>query len=189
MFPIVPRGRVLPPCVTLRDVFSATELDQLELGAASARDHGGVGGAGNTVVRRSKVTWLNFESANAWTYQRIADIVSGINAEHYRFELSGIGEPIQLARYDADDHGHYDWHQDYGVAEVSRKLSVTVQLSEPHDYDGGDLVLKTSSKHAEPGRERGLVVVFPAYQLHRVTPVIRGTRHSLVAWISGPPFR
>lgn len=188
MFPIVPRGRALPPCVVLRAVFSPAELDRLEGAAANALEPAGIRGT-EAEVRRSKVTWLNFESANVWAYQRIADIVAGINAEHYRFELTGIGEPIQLARYEADEHGHYDWHQDYGVAEVSRKLSMTVQLSEPHAYDGGDLVIKTASTNTEPGRERGLVVVFPAYQLHRITAVTRGVRHSLVAWISGPPFK
>jgi predicted 2-oxoglutarate/Fe(II)-dependent dioxygenase YbiX len=170
-------------------VFSTQELDALERVAADATDAAGVGGD-HPAARRSKVRWLGFDPKNAWAYQRLGEAVASINAEHYHFELTGIGEQIQLARYEADERGHYDWHQDYGVAEVSRKLSVTVQLADPNLYDGGDLQIMTNSRAAtEPGRERGLVIVFPAYQLHRVTPVERGARHSLVAWVSGPPFR
>jgi PKHD-type hydroxylase len=188
VFPLVPRTSPVPPCVTLPDVFSSQELDQLEIVASTARETGGTTGVDAT-VRRSKVTWASFDAANIWLYQRVAEVVGGINAEHYRFDLAGIGEPIQLARYEAEDGGHYDWHQDYGVAQISRKLSVTAQLTDPDGYEGGDLQIMTASKVAEPGRTRGLIIVFPAYQLHRVTPVKRGTRHSLVAWASGPAFK
>lgn len=188
MFPIVPRTRPVPPCVTLPGIFASGELDHLEKMASSAREPGGVGGP-DGAVRSSRVTWVNFEQANVWLYQRVAEAVAGVNAEHYRFDLTGIGEPIQLARYESGEKGHYDWHQDYGVTQVSRKLSVTVQLTDPESYDGGDLQIMTSSKVAQPGRERGLAIVFPAYQVHRVSTVERGARHSLVAWVSGPAFR
>lgn len=175
--------------MALGSVFSEKELDQLEAVAATAQETASIVAGVDASTRRSKVIWAGFEPANAWLYRRIGEAVSGVNAEHYRFDLTGIGEPIQLARYEAEQHGHYGWHQDYGVNDVSRKLAVTVQLTDPNVYTGGELEIMVTSKTLETGRERGLVIVFPAYQLHRVTPVEKGIRHSLVSWISGPPFR
>jgi PKHD-type hydroxylase len=122
-------------------------------------------------------------------YQTVAELVARANAMHFRFDLSGLGEMIQIARYDADDDGRYDWHQDIG-ATISRKLSVTVQLTNPTNYDGGDLeIYKSGNEALKASRARGAVTIFPSYQLHRVAPVTRGTRCSLVCWVSGNPFR
>jgi PKHD-type hydroxylase len=186
MFPFVPKATPVAPCVTMDHVFTAYELDRLEMVAADATETGDTGD--KLPIRRSKVRWLDFDPANLWAYQRVAEVVSNINAQHYRFDIVGLGEPMQLARYEADDRGHYDWHQDYGGV-ISRKLSVTVQLTDPNVYDGGDLEVMATGKTLRPGRDRGMVIVFPAYQLHRITPVAEGVRHSLVAWVSGPAFR
>ncbi len=82
----------------------------------------------------------------------------------------------------------FDWHMDLGPGPTSaRKLSMTVQLSPPDDYAGGDLEF-VGNRHAAE-RELGAATIFPAYVGHRVTPVERGTRRSLVAWVYGPSFR
>jgi PKHD-type hydroxylase len=70
-----------------------------------------------------------------------------------------------------------------------RKLSFTLQLSDPADYDGGELQLMNSKKPTIASREQGYVMVFPSYTLHEVTPVTRGTRYSLVSWVTGKPFK
>ena len=186
MFPLVPKAAPVAPCVVLSHVFTDTELDQMEATAAEATE---VGGTGDKLsIRRSKVRWVDFDAKNVGVYQRIAEVVGNVNAEHYRFDLVGLGEPMQLARYEAAEQGHYDWHQDYGTP-VSRKLSVTVQLTDPDRYDGGILQIMATGKILEPGNDRGVVIVFPAYQMHRITPITIGVRHSLVAWVSGPAFR
>jgi PKHD-type hydroxylase len=82
----------------------------------------------------------------------------------------------------------YGWHQDYG-AEISRKLSIAVQLTDPSEYEGGNLQVKTSSEPQNVRKQRGLITIFPSYVLHQVTPVTQGSRQSLVAWVSGPAFR
>ena len=84
----------------------------------------------------------------------------------------------------------YGWHQDYGgKIAPSRKLSLVLQLSDPAQYEGGNLQVMTGGEPANVRKQRGLIAAFPAYTLHQVTPVTQGTRQSLVAWISGPPFR
>ncbi|MGB0178111.1 MAG: 2OG-Fe(II) oxygenase, partial [Owenweeksia sp.] len=83
-----------------------------------------------------------------------------------------------------------DWHMDFGAGEIShRKLSMTVQLSDPADYEGGDLEFMINQKVVTAPRTRGTVIVFPSFILHRVTPVTKGVRHSVVGWVSGTPFR
>lgn len=94
----------------------------------------------------------------------------------FNFEISAL-EPPQLGEYAVGDE--YVWHLDLGNSRPRRKLSASVQLSDPADYDGGDLEFWNTE--AAP-RAQGTLVVFPAYLLHRVTPVSRGVRFSLVTW-------
>ena len=70
-----------------------------------------------------------------------------------------------------------------------RKISISVQLDDENDYMGGDLQFYTKQTLTNAPRKKGTVIMFPSYLLHRVTPVVKGVRHSLVTWISGPPFR
>ena len=70
-----------------------------------------------------------------------------------------------------------------------RKLSFSVQLSDPDDYKGGDLLLKISSDPTQVKKTRGTVIFFPSYVLHEVTPVEQGVRKSLVGWVTGPRWK
>ena len=84
----------------------------------------------------------------------------------------------------------YGWHLDYGGnGTPSRKLSMVLQLTDPSQYEGGNLQLMTSGEPITVRKQRGLVVVFPSYVLHQVTPVTNGNRQSLVSWITGPTFK
>jgi PKHD-type hydroxylase len=79
---------------------------------------------------------------------------------------------------------------DFGAGEIShRKLSLTVQLSDPAHYEGGVLQFMLNQKIVDAPKERGTVIVFPSFMMHRVTPVERGVRRSLVGWVSGHPYR
>ena len=82
----------------------------------------------------------------------------------------------------------YAWHQDYG-GQISRKLSLVLQLTDPSRYEGGNLQTMTNQDVFTVRKQRGLVTVFPSFTLHQVTPVTQGSRQSLVAWISGPPYK
>ena len=70
-----------------------------------------------------------------------------------------------------------------------RKLSFSVQLSDPDSYKGGDLLLKISNEPTSVKRTRGAVIFFPSYILHEVTPVKQGVRKSLVGWVTGPRWK
>ena len=111
-----------------------------------------------------------------------------MNAQHFRFDLTGFGEALQLTNYDQSENGMYGWHQDYGGG-VSRKLSMAVQLTDPSEYEGGNLQVMTSSEPQNVRKQRGLIAIFPSYVMHQVTPVTQGSRQSLVTWVSGPAFK
>lgn len=111
------------------------------------------------------------------------------------YDLEGL-ETLQLGSYQPGDS--HDWHMDtLSHGDRVRKLTVVVQLDDPEAYEGGDLeVLRFGVANPEPialpldaMRRRGTVLVFPSYLLHRVGPVLRGERRTLVAWLVGPRFR
>jgi PKHD-type hydroxylase len=82
----------------------------------------------------------------------------------------------------------YAWHQDYG-SQISRKLSLVLQLTDPSRYEGGNLQTMTSQDVNTVRKQRGLITAFPSFTLHQVTPVTQGSRQSMVAWVSGPAFK
>ena len=136
-------------------------------------------------VRKSTVRFVYPDADSAWLFARLDDAVRRINAS-YGFALTGFAEGVQLASYEGG--GHYDWHIDLGPGSFAhRKLSLSVQLSDEADYDGGELEFLVSRDMAQ--RARGTLIAFPSFLAHRVRPVTRGSRWSLVSWIYGPPFR
>lgn len=142
-------------------------------------------------------------TADSWPLNRILESVLELNAASYQFEMSGFlldKDFPTLLRYDASDRGHYDWHVDYCGGFSTRKLSFSIQLSDPSSYDGGDLEFAppntmsfgpdaTYESVRKTIRMQGGMVIFPSYMLHRVTPVTRGTRYAIVGWVHGPAFR
>jgi PKHD-type hydroxylase len=122
----------------------------------------------------------------------------GASHQTYGFDLAGFTEDLQFTTYDRPG-SFYTWHQDgLDGAVAGRKLSLVVQLSDPASYEGSDLeLLDVAEDYSDDdraawrtrARRRGTVIAFPAFEYHRVTPLISGTRHSLVCWIGGPPFR
>jgi PKHD-type hydroxylase len=83
----------------------------------------------------------------------------------------------------------YDWHVDVGGGVLStRKISIVIQLDHPTDYEGGDLILKRGAGDEPVFKQKGSVVMFPSYMLHRVTPVTGGLRRTAVLWATGPHF-
>lgn len=172
--------------------FTEAELNWLQSEAKNAKQTaivGDVNGGGvHADVRRSKVSWLNNSQETTWVFRKLSEIGARLNAQHYQFDLTGFGEPLQLTNYDQSEHGMYGWHQDFGVG-ISRKLSMVVQLSDPSEYEGGNLQIMNGQHPITVRKQRGLIAVFPSFMLHQVTPVTQGNRQSLVAWVSGAPFK
>lgn len=99
-------------------------------------------------------------------------------------------EQTQIGRYKSSDEGHYDWHMDAGppVNGIQRKLSISILLSDPSNFEGGVLQFK-NSEGTKVLTKQGSIVVFPSFIEHKVTPVTKGVRYSAVTWISGPSFK
>lgn len=135
---------------------------------------------------RHAETWYLEPDDMSWAFDRLVHLA--VKANHrFCLDLAGICESLLLVRY--LEGGHFSWHTDTGVGVTStRKISISIQLSEPKDYEGGALEF---SGLGEPSLARGLgtAIAFPSFFSHRVQPVSRGERWSLVGWIHGPAFR
>jgi PKHD-type hydroxylase len=150
--------------------------------------------------RDSNVVWLD----DQWIYNEIFPFVKTANQNAgWNFEWDWA-ESCQFTKYKLNQY--YDWHQDsweepypenrgINFAGKIRKLSVTVNLTEGTEYEGGDLQFdfsdpenKENIKTVGQARSKGSVIVFPSYHWHRVSPVTKGTRYSLVIWCCGKPF-
>ena len=189
---LTPYALPIEPWVWWDGAFSEQQLDWLQDKAKRAEQNAQVGNGGEGVVnpnlRRSQVSWLTNTTETKWVFEKLASVISQMNAQHFRFDLTGFGEPLQLTNYDQSENGMYGWHQDYGGG-VSRKLSMSVQLTDPSEYEGGNLQVMTSSEPQNVRKQRGLIAIFPSYVMHQVTPVTQGSRQSLVTWVSGPAFK
>ncbi len=140
-------------------------------------------------IRRSQIWFLDPAPETDFIFSPLRNALQQLN-QGFRLDVADFATGCQIARYSADVAGHYDWHIDLGTGRFSRrKLSLSVQLSAGEDYDGGDLEFHLSGLDAAKMREQGTLIAFPSFHEHRVTPVTRGERFSLVAWIDGPPFR
>jgi PKHD-type hydroxylase len=183
----------LPPfqiVASATGLLTPAEIDALIAEHEPKLSEGRLGeGAASERVRRSKVAFLRPDGEHRWLYERIWGAAVELNRRSFCVDIDGIRDHIQIARYDAADQGFYTWHTDFGDIAPTRKVSITVQLSDPADYDGGDLELMFREEAHRADRTRGAIIAFPSWLLHRVTPVTRGARWSLVAWISGPRWR
>jgi len=187
-----PYSKKVEPFTWWQDAFNAQELDWLQQKAKEAKEEAQIGGGGvgkvDGKVRRSELNWLDKNQECAWVFERLSHVAAKLNADYFGFDLTGFGESIQLTNYHEARQGTYTWHQDF-AGEISRKLSLVLQLSHPNEYEGGELQLLTRKEPISIEKKRGLITVFPAWTLHQVTPVTKGTRQTLVAWVSGPPFK
>lgn len=137
--------------------------------------------------RKSNVVFVHPYADTAWIYQRLTDAVKHVN-QYFNFELTMFAENLQFTEYVAPS-GNYDWHIDKTYNSTIRKLSIIVQLTEETEYEGGDFQVSLSRDPDILKRKQGTMLAIPSYVLHKVTPVTRGTRYSLVAWITGPQFK
>ena len=146
-------------------------------------------------IRRANLRWLPADDDSAWLYDRLDSYIELANSTVFGFDVVGFEGPLQYTEYGPGQF--FDWHQDIGPGGAGlRKISVVCLLSHPDEHDGGQLEFPGGLLGPAPGVEeilsmppQGTLVLFPSYQLHRVTPVTRGLRRSLVSWVVGPPLR
>ena len=116
---------------------------------------------------------------------RIAERVLAINESHHGFDLWGLEDPVNVLQYRGERGDHYIQHIDISPSAPLRKLSFTLLLSDPSEFEGGELELLW----AEGPSTIGELVVFPSYLPHTVHPVTDGVRTVVVGWAIGPTFR
>lgn len=174
------------------DIFTNEELDIIEKLVSDDDLHLGEisGDTKDTSIRDSKIKFVesNIES-NKWIFERFTGLINNANERFFKFDLSRL-ESLQYTVY--NEGQFYRDHMDLGYKNPNnavRKLSFTMQLSDPIDYDGGELLIKHGSEPDIARKNRGAITFFPSYVIHEVTPVTRGTRKSIVGWVTGPHWR
>ena len=170
--------------------FDAAECDLIiALGAAGDPHPAPVYGLDSSEVNpavRDVVTSYRARSAEtAWVYDRL-DALFAEAAEALGIPVGPISEEIQILRYGPGCHFSL-WHTDAGAdSHEARRLSVSVELSEPGNYEGGILEIIPDTIGRGRTLPRGGARFFPSRALHRLTPVTHGTRHALVIWTGAP---
>lgn len=177
----VPGAFSVADCARLAEAVAETPTRDAGL-VRQARDHN---------LRRADLVWLDEVPGCDWVMDRMIDLVRDANRAVFDFDITDFSESAQVARYGADRQGHFDWHSDVGDGRLAerRKLTIVVQLSEADSYTGGDLELMPGAGIRTADRAQGAATLFPAFVLHRVTPVTSGARRSLTVWCHGAPFR
>lgn len=139
--------------------------------------------------RKCKVSVYDLLPETQFVYDRLAEFITAKNEESFGFDLCGFAEKFQYLVYDKTND-HYDWHIDLSYGnQPNRKLTLVVQLSDPSEYEGGELQLKITEKPLVTTKKFGMVYLFPSFIMHRVTPITKGVRKSLVVWANGEAFR
>jgi PKHD-type hydroxylase len=140
--------------------------------------------------RSSTIRWFDV-SRETDIVARVMEFVRCSNRTNFGVDVEAPYE-LQFTEYRATNKGHYDWHQDFWLESprpYARKLSVVVQLSSPQDYEGGEFEFFGIAKPGDTFAGRGSMLIFPSFLQHRVLPVTRGVRRSLVTWVEGPNWR
>jgi PKHD-type hydroxylase len=191
--------------------FTDEELETIiKLGDSRPKKYAVVGTEGKYVeeIRRSLVNFMDdkllIEHA-PFLLEKLTFICRKLNGSYFDFELSGFHEPFQYTTYDPsdayDNDGkiisedkrivEYKWHLDKGPGEdrPPRKLSMVLGLLDSDEYEGGDFEIKTGVESQLLPIKKGRVIAFPSWTLHRVTPVTKGIRKTVVIWVGGPKFK
>lgn len=177
-----------------QDGFSDDDINEIVRIGESLTPGNGIVGSGenagvNFNVRSSTVSWIYHCNETNFIYEKLGWISRQLNGEFFGFDIWGFSENLQYTKY-SSENDHYTWHMDKGAGTDSpRKLSLVLQLSDPEEYEGGDLEFFIGSEATKATKKKGIVYAFPSYIMHRVTPVTSGERKTLVVWLTGPKFR
>jgi PKHD-type hydroxylase len=137
--------------------------------------------------RQSTISWIAFNKMQPM-YDDLIYLVQKINRNHFGFSNIQITEQAQISEYSKGQF--YDWHTDnpidMDIEPPVRKLSMTLLLNDPSEFEGGNLEI--AGKKLSPMKQ-GHAAIFASFLQHRVTPVTKGVRKALVVWFNGEPFK
>ena len=170
-----------------RDIINAGRAEPKQ-DAQVGNKEGIKGGVIDTKTRTSHISWIPFKTMQPMD-KKIEQIMKATNGNHFGFDGMQITEMAQYTEY--PEGGFYEWHVDNDVncahEPPVRKISMTCLLSPESEFEGGDLELMAEGKIAK--LKQGHAIFFASFIRHRVKPVTRGRRQSLVMWFGGTPFK
>lgn len=178
-------GFTAEECDTIKQVGELSEFSQAKIGY-------GDGVRENEDIRKTDIVWIQPDESTEWIFEKMNEIASKINFDKYQMDLDRF-DGFQYSRY--EEGGHYDWHTDIidsPPGGLFRKLSFSLMLSDPEEYEGGELLLSIGGdeKTATPLKpQKGDLVVFYSHVPHKVSPVTKGQRITLVTWGLGDKIR
>ena len=183
-------------CVTtIRPMFTPEQCQKIiQAGRSQPRQDASVGqaekkgGIVDTNTRTSHISWIPFKTMPEM-YKDIETMMKKTNGNHFGFDGMQITEQAQYTEYPSG--GFYDWHMDSDVnfahEPTVRKISMTCLLSHESEFEGGELQIERDKNKVK--LVQGQAIFFASFLLHKVAPVTRGVRKSLVMWFGGPPLR
>ena len=146
-------------------------------------------------VRITNIKWIELNEKTNWLYKKLISEINRVNQENFDMILKFV-ENLQFSEYTENQQGFYSKHNDRGGDNSSlnnfvdiRKLSFSIQLSDPEDYEGGELIFYKDGEEFNAPKAKGTIIFFDSSILHEVKPVKKGTRRSLVSWVNGPNLR
>ena len=138
-------------------------------------------------IRQSTISWIPFDKMQP-VYNDINEFIQKINKNYFGFENIQITEEAQVSSYSKGQF--YEWHTDTRTNMQEeppvRKLSMTLLLNDPSEFEGGDLEIANNPISI---MKQGHATIFASFLQHRVTPITKGVRKSLVMWFGGEPFK
>jgi len=156
-----------------------------------AKVGGGKDGKYDTKKRVTTISWIPFSQLPEM-YKTIENQLSIVNLNHFGFDGVRLTEPAQFTEYPKG--GFYDWHMDLNAfgqdgQNPIRKISMTLLLSDPKDFIGGDLLFGELGDNKPTPLKQGQAIFFASFLRHKVAPVKKGIRRSMVMWFGGPPLK
>jgi PKHD-type hydroxylase len=196
------RAAVTYPYCCYDGAFSEKELDEMcnyfsifDMKSATVTD---VDNPLSENQRRSKIKFFLRDNYTIPIFNTMNHVIEEMNDRFYNFILNGY-DSFQYTEYHHEEKGEYKFHMDTGIGNrndggefETRKLSIIMCLNRPNeDFEGGQFYMNLDSeKNAfEVEMKRGRIILFPSFLIHRVAPVTKGVRKSLVTWVTGPKFR
>jgi PKHD-type hydroxylase len=195
MFPVNRFSKPLNYFCVVNDVFNEEEIEkiialedlmQFTKGQVGESHHGQL----NTNTRDSDIMWVHPNEQSIWLFEKFSFLVGHVNYDHFMYDIEGF-DAFQYTRYKEQEH--YTWHYDSfgGYQNFDRKISASILLTDPKDYEGGEFEIILGGNVNNPvvaKPKKGDVIFFASWMPHRVAPVTSGVRKSLVCWILGKRF-
>ena len=173
----------------------------IRLGQAEPQSDGTVMGDGkhsqkDYTARKNKVGYIPFDKASK-IYSDLLGWMQLVNRNRFGFEGMEMHEAGQYSEYSKGDF--YNWHMDVGVNATPtppvRKISMSLLLNDPKEFEGGELEIFSRSFSGDTNDnfvfklKQGQALFFASFHVHRVRPITSGKRKALVMWFGGTPLK